>query len=405
MTRRLRRVLATTDFHSAFDDAGPLLTYLSTARPDTLVMDSGDFFEGTGYYRLGGGTLERSALLGLYDVIAPGNHGWRHYFESDLHRITVCANAYDDEGRRLFRQVDVRRVGDRTTAVTGVIGPQAFNAVPYAQRVGQRVTDPARALHELRLAHREVDSWIVLSHSGFEEDLRLADACPFVDVIFAGHCHGPWYGPVRVGGTSVVKGYELGAGYASAEPSEHGWRAQVSRFPETGSPFPAKLGALHTQIVAAARQLAVTLGAVRPPYRHTTLDRRALLTDVVNRLCTDATADAVLLNETALRTTRLGDVLSRGGLLTFEPFGNQLVRAVVPPDFQQSPDALVAHLTAYAGPIVAAPHPFPRRVRSVLTTGYLADVLATPAETTGLPLAQAVRHALTERIDGDPHRP
>lgn len=405
MTWHLRRVLATTDFHSAFDHAGPLLTYLSTAHPDSLVMDGGDFFEGTGYYRLGGGALERSTLLALYDVIAPGNHGWRHYFEPDLHRITVCANAYDDDGRRLFRPVDVRRVGDRTTAVTGVIGPQAFNAIPYTQRVGQRVTDPAGALCELHSAHREVDSWIVLSHSGFEEDLRLADACPFVDVVFAGHCHGPRYGPVRVGGTSVLKGYELGAGYASAEPSEHGWRAQVSRFPETGSSLPTELGALHTQIAAAARQLAVTLGAVSPAYRHTTLDRRVLLTDITERLCADATVDMVLLNETALRSTQLGDVLTSGNLLTVEPFGNQLVRAIVPPDFQHNPDALVTRLTAYAGPIVTAPLPLPQRVRTVLTTGYLADILATPAEATGRPLTQAVQHALTEGIDGDPHRP
>ena len=55
-----------------------------------------------------------------------------------------------------------------------------------AQRVGQRVVDPAHALRELQLAHGEVNSWIVLSHSGFEEDLRLAHVCPFIDVIFAG---------------------------------------------------------------------------------------------------------------------------------------------------------------------------------------------------------------------------
>ncbi|MFG1804990.1 bifunctional metallophosphatase/5'-nucleotidase [Streptomyces sp. NPDC049040] len=408
MTRLLKRIIATTDFHSALGEAGPMLSCLCAARSDTLIMDSGDFFEGTGYYRLGGGALELATLLALYDVVAPGNHGWRHYFEPDLHRITVCANAYEAGGRRLFRPVDFRRIGGRTTAVTGVLGFQAFNAIPYAQCVGQRVVDPAQALRELQLAHEEVDSWIVLSHSGFEEDLRLARTCPFIDVIFAGHCHGSQYGPVHVGNTTVLKGYELGAGYACAEPSDRGWAAQVSRFPDTGpSHLSDELEPLRARIRAAGRQLSVALGPVSAPYRHSALDRRALLTDVVNRLRVEAQAptDAVLLNETALRTATLSGTLTRGDLLAVEPFDNHLVRATVPEHFQDNPDSLAAHITAYAGPIVTAPVPLPPRPRTILTTGYLADVLAAPAETAGIPLAQAVRHALTDGTSLDPHRP
>lgn len=406
MTRRLRRIIATTDFHSAFSDAGPLLSHLSAARPDTLVVDSGDFFEGTGYYRLSGGALERSTLLALYDVIAPGNHGWRHYFEPDLHRITVCASVCDSDGRLLFRPVDVRQLGGRTTAVTGVLGPQAFNAIPFAQRVGQHVVDPAHALRELQLAHGEVDSWIVLSHSGFKEDLRLAQVCPFIDVVFAGHCHSSQYGPVHVGDTTVLKGYELGAGYACAEPSDRGWATQVSRFPDARpSRLSDELEPVRARIRAAGRELSAALGPVSAPYRHTTLDRRALLTDVVNRLRVGATTDAVLLNATALRTATLSDTLTRGDLLAVEPFDNQVVRAAVPEHFQDNPVSLATHITAYAGPMVTAPVPLPRRLRTVLTTGYLADALAARADATGIPLAQAVRQALTEGTGVDPHRP
>jgi hypothetical protein len=118
-----------------------------------------------------------------------------------------------------------------------------------------------------------------------------------------------------------------------------------------------------------------------------------------------ATTGAVLLNETALRAATLSDTLTRGDLLAVEPFDNQLVRATVPEHFQDNPVSLAAHITAYAGPIVTAPLPLPQRLRTVLTTGYLADALAAPAAATGIPLAQAVWHALTEGIDVDPHRP
>lgn len=209
-----------------------------------------------------------------------------------------------------------------------------------------------------------------------------------------------------MGATTVLKGHELGTGYASAEPSGQGWTARVSRFPAADSSrLSSELRSLQGQIAATARELSTPLARVAARYRHTALDRQALLADVAGRLRASATADAVLLNETALRTTRLGDVLTRGDLLAVEPFRNQLVRAVAPPDLQHSPDALTAHLTAYAGPMVAAPLPPPPHVRTVLTTGYLADVLDTSAEAIGLPLSQAVLHALTEGIDVDPHRP
>jgi 2',3'-cyclic-nucleotide 2'-phosphodiesterase (5'-nucleotidase family) len=391
--------MATTDFHSNFDDATPLLAHLSATRPDTLIVDSGDFFEGTGYYRIGRGYLERATLLALYDVIAPGNHGWQHYFETDLHRITVCANAYGADGRRLFRPVDIRRIGGRTVGVTGVLGHQAFNAIPYAERAGQHVTNPAHALRELRLAHEEVESWAVLSHSGFEEDLLLADACPFLDLVFAGHCHGDQYGPVQVGGVNVLKGYELGAGFAYAEPSEDAWTARVLRFDLiASSPPPDGLEAVRAQVSSIARELAAGLGIVAAPYRRTTLNRRSLLTDIIARLGAGRAADAVLLNETALRTVQLNDVLTYGDLLAVEPFGNQLVRTTLPERFRSDPASLMARLTEHAGPMASAPDPLTPRLHTVLTTGYLADAIGVPADATGPPLAQLVRQALTQGV-------
>lgn len=233
-TRSLRQIVATTDVHSALGNAAPFLTHLHALRPTSLVVDCGDFFEGSGYYRLAHGTIERKILLKLYDVLAPGNHGWPHHFEPELHRLTVCANAVHAEtGDALFRRLRIAEIGDRRVGVTAVIGQQAFKSIPVAQRVGHRVTDPVQSLRELRLAHHhEVDGWVLLSHSGFEEDLELAATCPFLDGVFAGHCHSRHCGPFRVGDTLVVKGRELADGYAIATPVGAGWGAGTTRFPD-----------------------------------------------------------------------------------------------------------------------------------------------------------------------------
>ncbi|WP_369145124.1 metallophosphoesterase [Streptomyces sp. R44] len=392
-TGRFERIIATTDVHSAFDDALPMLAYLHTMRHDSLVVDCGDFFEGTGYYRLGKGAIEREIVTTLYDVLAPGNHGWPHYFEPGLREMTVCANVVDDAtGRPLFDRLRVVEVHGRRVAVTAVIGVSAFHTVPAVQRAGHHVTDPVTALRELMLEHHHhVDSWIVLSHSGFDEDLKLAEACPFVDVIFAGHCHSDTYGPVHVGDTLVVKGRELAAGYAAAEPVGSGWAARTAVFP-TPPDVPNDLAALDERVSSTCRMLATPLGTLDEPYRDTVLDRRQLLQDITARLHTGLGADAVLLNETALRSTRLGDVLTLGDLLAIEPFDNQLVHAYLPNGYAEDPDSLLKHLTQQTGPLALAPRPLPQGIRSVLTTDYLADTyLGGRTHQAGLRLGEAVR--------------
>jgi hypothetical protein len=150
--------------------------------------------------------------------------------------------------------------------------------------------------------HHDVDSWVLLSHSGFDEDRKLAAARPFLDVVFAGHCHSDQYGPVRVDGTLVVKGRELAEGYAIATPVGAGWGAGTTSFPDQLPSFvPAELAGLRSRIEDVRQQLAAVLGPIRLAYCHRPLDRRNLLLDLAARLGKALGADAVILNETALR--------------------------------------------------------------------------------------------------------
>ncbi|MFE5488699.1 bifunctional metallophosphatase/5'-nucleotidase [Streptomyces virginiae] len=404
--RSVRQILATTDVHSALGAGASFLGHLHEARSDSLLVDCGDFFEGTGYYRLGQGALERDVLLGLYDVIAPGNHGWTHYFEPALHQRTVCANAVDDStGNSLFRRLHVVEIGGWRTAVTGVIGLQAFGSIPASQRPGQRAVEPVKALRELMLAHHhEVDSWVLLSHSGFEEDLGLAEACPFLDVIFAGHCHSDHTGPAHIGSTLVLKGRELGIGYAVATHTPDHWVGRTALFTDTAdttpSVLPQELASVRDRIAAFDAQLAEPLGRIAEPYRNEQLGRRALVQDLADRLRSGLGRDAVVLNETALRTTVLGEVLTTGDLLAIEPFANSLVEADIAPAHSHDTEALLAHLTERVGPLVTSPDLLPAGLTSVLTTDYLADsCLGGRARPTGLSLGSAIRSTLTNGDD------
>jgi 5'-nucleotidase / UDP-sugar diphosphatase len=407
-TRTLERIIATTDVHSSLDRITPLLAHLHDARKTSLVADCGDFFEGTGYYRLGEGSIEREILLSLYDVLAPGNHGWRHHFEPGLHEITVCANAIDSTTRRpLFRRWHRAEIHGRQVAVTAVIGLQAFAAISLDQRIGQEVTDPSRTLLELFLEHHhEVDAWVLLSHTGFAEDLRLAANCPFLDVVFSGHCHSARYGPHHVGDTLVLKGPELGLGYAMTEPVGTGWGVQTRAFPVDAT-VPPDLKGICDQIDLRSDQLAAPLGTVQDHWRGKQLDRTGLLTAVASQLHTGLGMPAVVLNETALREAGLGKTLHLADLLAVEPFDNQLVHAFLPEGESADLPALLAQLRLRAGTLITSPDPLPPSTRSILTTGYLAETIAgTQVYPAGLRLGQAVRHVLVqppEYGEGDPH--
>ncbi|MFI5736152.1 metallophosphoesterase [Kribbella sp. NPDC051587] len=393
-TRVLDQVVATTDFHSSLDRAGQLMGHLHAQRPRSLVVDCGDFFEGTGYYSLGRGDVERRLLLSAYDVIAPGNHGWSHHFEPKLRELTVCANAVDTDGRWLFRQFHKARIGNRTVGVTAVISPQAFSAIPLAERASHRVFDPAAALWELRGRNLDVQDWIVLSHSGFTADQLLAAKCPFVSVVFSGHCHSPKYGPLRVGRTLVVKGPELGRGYAAAEPTPAGWTAR-SLLADSPAPVPRRFAPIADQITNLHSRLTAPMGTILEPWRNRTVEPRELLTAVVAWLHERRSDLPVILNEPALRTVQLGEVLTLADLLAVEPFANELVHTPLPYR-NGGVQTVLQQLTDRAGPLLTAPAELPSPVHTALMTGYLAETFQVHCHgPAGLTLGGAVCHVLT----------
>lgn len=389
----MEAVLATTDVHSALDNPAPMLAHLHQARKRYLIADCGDWFEGSGYYRLGGGAIERRLLTQLYDVLAPGNHGWHHHLEPDLRPLTVCANVTDEAGKLIFRPLHWAQIGGQLVAVAAVLGEQAFTCLPAEHRAGLRFVPPAHALHLLADTH-QADAWILLSHAGYEHDLALARECPHLNVIFAGHCHSDHHEPTVVGNTLVVKGHELAAGYAAARPSGARWHASVHRFAPAGN-VPAPLQPIVHEIDQMRCRLDEPLGALAPRFRRRPLDLARLLSETTAYLLRRTLVDAVLLNQTSLRSAQLRDYLTVGTMLEIEPFANQLTTIDLPDRYVDHPRQLVSDLAKWMGPIITAPDPLPECPRQIVTTGYVARTfLDAPDPPDGRPLADVLRHLL-----------
>lgn len=399
-------IVATADVRSHLGGHLGMLKTLATLGRRSLVVDAGDFFEGTGYYLLDQGSVERRILADLYDLCLPGNHGFAHYLtDPKLRSISVCANLAHNGGS-LFSRARRVSVAGVDTLITGVIGAAAFEAIPAAAREGVRWFEPARCVRTLaahfaqRAKSARRRAVVVLSHSGWRADLELAAACPEISVIFSGH--GKSDGPTcaRKGSTTVARGDSNAAGFVIAQPALDRWDAQTRVFrPDAPGRPRESLRPLHDHIDHLTARLAERIGPLHPRYRGQVPDGGWLLTRVALEVLRDGPADHVVVNNSVLRPTRLSSVLTRGQCLECAPFGSHLVMVELGAvEARQLP----ARLAPVLGPLtVHGDPPSAAATVRVVTTDYIARSQLGGAEVTadlGL-LSDRVARVLTQPAD------
>lgn len=165
----------------------------------TLLVDAGDQSQGSLFYTFykDKDSAEMMNRIG-FEAMAVGNHE----FDDGVPVIQAFAQAVDfpvlmanaDMAREpeLAKLVDASTVIERNGERIGIIGltPQD-NQELTAAGTSIRFTDPVAAARREaeKLTAEGVDKIILLSHSGYELDKRLAAEVPGIDVIVGGHSH------------------------------------------------------------------------------------------------------------------------------------------------------------------------------------------------------------------------
>lgn len=246
-------ILHTNDFHARFEPisqsdsscsaednaAGEcfggtarLVTAIAEARArsnNAILVDGGDQFQGTLFYTYykGKAAAEFMNKLG-YDAMTVGNHEFDDGPEVlrgfvDTVEFPVLMSNADISGEPLLKDV-IRKsvVIERGGEKLGLIGLTPQDTDELASP-GKNVifTDPVGAVQAEvdRLAAGGVNKIIVLSHSGYGIDQRIAAGTTGVDVIVGGHTNtylsnsadnaaGPY--PTVVGSTAIVSAYAYG---------------------------------------------------------------------------------------------------------------------------------------------------------------------------------------------------
>jgi 2',3'-cyclic-nucleotide 2'-phosphodiesterase (5'-nucleotidase family) len=268
--------------------------------------------------------------------------------------------------------------------LVGVIGEDAYSAIPLGERNGWIWHDPLRTINAIAAKFDEARV-CVISHSGLKADRRLAELVT-CDVLFSGHCHTNPPAPVRHSGTWIAQAPDHGRGTAEATFDGSTWRVEHNLLIEGHSSRSTGIG---QQVERLSAEGNVVIGHVHPRWlRHP--DRRALVLALAQR-ASQYSALPALLNETALRPGLLRGVLRRRDLLDLEPFNNRLVLLPLPDDGSAAIERMLASglLPVSYGDIVVG--------SEFVTTSYLAaNYFAGASGTTVCDLTDVLARVLIE---------
>lgn len=224
-------ILHTNDLHSRiepFEDSHPRFAgrggfarvagFVNSCRqenPNLLLLDAGDFFQGTPYFNFYGGELLFDLMTKMgYDAATLGNHEFDNGLQGLLDPLPragfpIINSNYDFSGTILegkFPRYMILNKGGLKIGIYG-LGIELSGLVNQKQYGGVRYTDPVSIALEMESylsIDRSCDLVVCLSHLGFQyqnekiSDMALAPLTNYTDLIIGGHTHTYLEEPVSV---------------------------------------------------------------------------------------------------------------------------------------------------------------------------------------------------------------
>ena len=178
-----------------------------------LLVDAGDFFQGTTFYNAWQGSADIMALNALgYDAVTLGNHEFDRgpvalaraidgesidiadtlYPTEPLHVPIVSTNLDVSAEPALFgkiqRSIVVEKNGEQI-AIVGVITPLLPNISLCGPTIGVDNYLPSIQAEVDLLTDQGINKIILLSHAGYDVDITMTNLLSDVDVVVCGHDH------------------------------------------------------------------------------------------------------------------------------------------------------------------------------------------------------------------------
>ncbi len=202
-----------------FAHMATLIKHIRSQRPESLLLDGGDTWQGsaTSLWTNGQDMVDATKLLGVDAMTGHweftyGADRVKEIIEKDLdgHMDFLAQNIIDNQWEEdVFKSYVIKEINGVPTAIIG----QAFPYTPIANprymvpdwNFGIRDDKMQKTVDTARAKGAQVV--ILLSHNGMDVDLKMANRVRGIDAIMGGHTHDAVPEPVKVknaGGTTLV---------------------------------------------------------------------------------------------------------------------------------------------------------------------------------------------------------
>lgn len=195
---------------------GTVARFREEAAERTIILDAGDFWQGTFASNRDDGRAVIAAMNMVgYDGLALGNHDFDHGVQVVQSRAGeaqfpfLAANLIDQSTGQLppwVKAYIVKQVAGIRFGIIGVTNsgtPAISNKAQELKRFKFiREADAVKAI--LPEVKGKADFVVLVSHEGLDKDQELAAEVPGIDVIVSGHTHVEQRNPKVVGNTIIV---------------------------------------------------------------------------------------------------------------------------------------------------------------------------------------------------------
>ncbi|XP_077527209.1 protein 5NUC-like isoform X2 [Haemaphysalis longicornis] len=173
---------------------------IKSKQKNTLFLNAGDFYQGTLWYSILKDKIASFAMSRMYfDAICLGNHEFddgpaglvpflRAMYKAG---VPVLGTNLDTSGEPLFRGINlpkslVLKIQGHRVALLGV---DTTETMTIAKPGGVKILPEVHSINTEtnRLKQQGINTFILISHVGFDVDQHLARHCPDLDLIVGGH--------------------------------------------------------------------------------------------------------------------------------------------------------------------------------------------------------------------------
>ncbi|MGO4916696.1 thiosulfohydrolase SoxB [Pseudogemmobacter sp. W21_MBD1_M6] len=260
------------------DRVATVVNAIRAERPDALLLDGGDTWQGSYTAQMTNG----QDMVNAMNALKPDAMTSHWEFTLGIDRVTEIVDTLDFPflGANIFDTewdepaYDPYKMFERGGANIAVIG-QAFPYMPIANpgwmfpglSFGVREERMREVVQEVRDAG--ADLVVLLSHNGFDVDRKMAAQVEGIDVILTGHTHDALPEPVMVGKTLLI---------ASGSNGKFITRLDLDVRDGMLMGFKHKLIPIFSDVIEPDKDMAALIDAERAPYQ-TQLDEVLGTTD------------------------------------------------------------------------------------------------------------------------------